>query len=767
MQLNQAESCVVLRTELDSDHRGGEPTTRSVLDRALVACAFLVGLLGLVLAASTGVASAAEDVNDYVPVTGVDRLPNPGIYTDHSGVALHPDGRIFAVDNGEDVIIEYFPNGNGGWNLGRIFEVGRRCFEDDDEDCTERFSEPIDDLEDITFMGGNKWALIDESDNSLMVFTIPDFGTEVQEIYAVDLWPYVDNFGGNGIEGLAYSFDDSVGNTDTFYVASEVNALLVRIDIVNGSVTYKGPEIRLRVPSASAVHDVQGEDVFYIVANGARELYRFNSAGVQLGPPRSISDFFVPEGITFTPDLNRMIIVGEAGGGNQIQEFRAPAGQPGKTAYSRVALSAADAHQGSAGITSNSAVLPIGQSSRDITGLRFASLCVPRAATITSAYLALFPNGSSFDPADIRYSAQRTPQAAAFRPERVDDLSKRIPTVTSLVQQGAPGWSGDLRVYSPDLTELINEVIHQSGWSSCNPVALRLSSTGLRNAASFDLNAELAPTLVVNYVDGPLPDSIGTSIVPSCLGNAGRVDVTLVNNFSVARVANVRFTGLPDRPTTIEPFSTSTVTYTGRNNGRYLVRVESNGATNTSEAVELSCTGGVTVSEFCLSENGLFHVWVYNGTPEFTDMSVTVEGIQPRTVEVAPYGRSRVGVSGRRDGTYQISVNNGFGAEVFRENFVVACDPPLPEQEVTILVGCLAGNGAIRTTLYNQTAATATYTVQVGALGERVRVVESGKVAQVTVTGRSDGAYQLLVKRDGVTARNVTVFVSCDPVGNG
>lgn len=714
-----------------------------------------------------GAAGAAEDVNDYEAITGVDRLPNPGQYTDHSGVALLPDGRILAVDNGEDVIIEYFPNGAGGWNLGRIFPVGRICVdldEDEEEDCEERFSEPVDDLEDITFMGGNKFALIDENDNSLMVFTIPSSGTDVTEIYSLDLWPYVDNFGGNGIEGLAYSFDDSVPGTDTFYVASESNALLVRLDIVDGNVTYRGPDVRLRIPSASAVHDVQGEDVFYIVANRARELYRFNGAGVQLGPPRPLTGFFNPEGITFSPDLNRMIVVGEAGQGNQIQDFQAPAGQPGQTTYARITSSGADVHESAGSLTTNSSVLPIGQSAKDFTGLRFNSVCVPENAVITSAHLAMFPNGFSNAPTELRIEAQRTPNPGAFRPEVLRDLSNRIPTVNS-VTQNTGGWFGNNRVHSPDLSAVLTEVINQPGWASCNPVALRLSGTGGRNAASFDLNPELAATLVVNYVEGPDPDPLSISIALSCFADAGRVDVTLVNNFSVPRDVTLEFSGLPDRTKTVAAFSQSTVTYTGRNNGRYLVGVLTNGATNTNQVVELACKPTVDVRNMCLAQNGLFHIWVYNPTPAIADFVVTVDGLQPRQISVAPFSRKRSGVSGRRDGVYGISVANESGVQISDDSATVACDPPPPTQEITFTVGCLSTNGIVTTTLYNDSLEPVEYTVQFGQLSDRARTVGAGQIAKVNVTGRPDGAHSVTVLRNGVTARQVTLFVNCDNIG--
>jgi len=356
-----------------------------------------------VLFSAVATAGAADDVNSYQPVTAVERLPNAAEFTDHSGVALTPSGAILTVDNGEDTINEYLPDPNGpGWLRGRIFYLGEKCEgEGEEQVCTSPISDPIYDLEDITWMGGDRYGLIDEWDNTLSVIRIPDEGTRVTEIYSLDLWRWVDHFAGNGIEGLAYSFDESVPGTDTFYVASEANALLVRLDFDSnsGAFKFRGPDIRLQIPTASAVHDVQGDDTFYVVSNRGRSLHRFDKSGVELSPPRPLT-FNNPEGLTMSPDLSRMIVVGESFGGNQIQEFApgAPAGT--QTSFARIATGADDATEANGTVTT-SGVLNLGADGTKVAGLRFTGICLPSNANIASADLALFSAGANFSPSEL------------------------------------------------------------------------------------------------------------------------------------------------------------------------------------------------------------------------------------------------------------------------------------------------------------------------------------------------------------------------------
>lgn len=728
----------------------------------LSACA-----LGLLLV-SAGQVGAADDVNSYVPSTGVQRLEHPSYYTDHSGVALTPTGALLVVDNGEDVILEYLPNGQG-WTLGRTFEVGEKCEgEGDDRRCTSPISDPIYDLEDITWMGGDKYALIDEWDNALSVIRIPDQGTTVTEVYSLDLWPWVDHFAGNGIEGLAYSFDESVPGTDTFYVGSEANALLVRLDFdsATGAFKYRGPDIRLQIPTISAVHDVEGDDTFYVVSNRGRAVYRFDKSGMQLGPERVLG-FVNPEGLTMSPDLGRMIVVGESFGGNELQEFTPGAPTNSQTVFAQVNTSADDAIESGGTVTTTGALL-LGDSA-DVAGLRFTNICIPSTAKIASAHLAFFTTTSSFSTATLAVQGVRGPDAGSFRAGPGGDISERVATARR-VESDVYAWVTPYRQYMPDLSAIISELVGQSDRGDCDAITLQLRGTGTRSVFSRDLSSTQAPSLVIDWSDGPTPLAFDVSVASSCLANRGRVDVTVSNPTAGSQTAVVSLSGLPARGLDVPGFGQATTTFTGRSNGRYLVEVTSNGATNTNELVVASCEPDISVESLCLAENGLLRIRVGNPQSTSSTFSVNVGNLSPRVVSVAPNSTGRIGVSGRADGDYDITVtrrvNGGQVAEpVYTDVASVACDAAPLDAEVSVSLSCLSRNGLISVTLYNTTDTTRDYTVRFGSLPERARTVPAGGRKNITISGRPDGQHQLTVMRGNAIVRQVTAFVSCDQLG--
>lgn len=90
---------------------------------------------------------------------------------------------------------------------------------------------------------------------------------------------------------------------------------------------------------------------------------------------------------------------------------------------------------------------------------------------------------------------------------------------------------------------------------------------------------------------------------------------------------------------------------------------------------------------------------------------------------------------------------------------------PLPMEstaEVSHVVSCLADNGRVDTNIVNPTNAGASYRVEFQGLTDRSRTVDGLDWWRSPVTGRSDGSYQIIVKRDGAVVSDQTVTVSCD-----
>lgn len=138
-------------------------------------------------------------------------------------------------------------------------------------------------------------------------------------------------------------------------------------------------------------------------------------------------------------------------------------------------------------------------------GLRFASLDIPQGAVITSAYLQFQVDETDGASASLQIRAQAADSAGAFSTSS-GDLTSRA-TTSSVTTWSPEAWTTlgatGVRQRSPDLAELVQEVVDRVGWTANNAMAFIVSGTGERTAESFDGDPNAAPLLHVEYV---LPD---------------------------------------------------------------------------------------------------------------------------------------------------------------------------------------------------------------------------------------------------------------------
>lgn len=102
------------------------------------------------------------------------------------------------------------------------------------------------------------------------------------------------------------------------------------------------------------------------------------------------------------------------------------------------------------------------------------------------------------------------------------------------------------------------------------------------------------------------------------------------------------------------------------------------------------------------------------------------------------------------------------GSQIFSEP--VTCAPPNPADttEVTVAVSCLAGNGRVDLNVVNTGTAAADYRLEFQGLTARQSTVGAGDWWRMPVTGRADGTYDMVVKRDGVVVSDEPVTIACD-----
>lgn len=88
--------------------------------------------------------------------------------------------------------------------------------------------------------------------------------------------------------------------------------------------------------------------------------------------------------------------------------------------------------------------------------------------------------------------------------------------------------------------------------------------------------------------------------------------------------------------------------------------------------------------------------------------------------------------------------------------------PPDNNREVMFATSCLATNGRVDINVVNTGASAAAYRIEFQGLSARQSTIDSLDWWRMPVTGRADGGYNIVVRRDGAVVAQTTVNVACD-----
>ncbi len=141
-----------------------------------------------------------------------------------------------------------------------------------------------------------------------------------------------------------------------------------------------------------------------------------------------------------------------------------------------------------------------------ITGMRFASVAIPKRAKILSASIqfTVDENGKNEDPANHFIFAEDNTNPSIFtdadfnitsRDFIEDSVKWDIPAGTWTVV-GAAG--KDER--TSDISQLLQKIVDNPDWNPGNPMAFYIKGTGVRAAESFDGSPNDAPKLIVDFL---------------------------------------------------------------------------------------------------------------------------------------------------------------------------------------------------------------------------------------------------------------------------
>ena len=137
-----------------------------------------------------------------------------------------------------------------------------------------------------------------------------------------------------------------------------------------------------------------------------------------------------------------------------------------------------------------------------VSGMVFRNVEIPRGAIIISARLKISAYNDQFT--DITFGkieAESTDNAASFGISR--HIASLPRTSASVNWDIIEHWSPDTWYESPDIADVIQEVIDRDGWSANNSLTIICSSRsegGYRNFSSYDRGSDFAPRLEIKYI---------------------------------------------------------------------------------------------------------------------------------------------------------------------------------------------------------------------------------------------------------------------------
>jgi hypothetical protein len=131
-------------------------------------------------------------------------------------------------------------------------------------------------------------------------------------------------------------------------------------------------------------------------------------------------------------------------------------------------------------------------------GIRFTSIGVPQGATVTEAYIKFISRNSRTDDTDVVIYAEDVDDASTYS-NSSNNLTGRTKT-SAFSNWALADWSSDQAYYSPELKNLVQEVVNRESWSSGNDLAFIIEYTnGHHDPKSYDYSTSQAPSIFVKY----------------------------------------------------------------------------------------------------------------------------------------------------------------------------------------------------------------------------------------------------------------------------
>ena len=232
-----------------------------------------------------------------------------------------------------------------------------------------------------------------------------------------------------------------------------------------------------------------------------------------------------------------------------------------------------------------------------IIGLRFTGITIPNGATITNAYIQFTCDETSSGATNVTIKGQDIDDSPVFGSSN-NDVSTRTTTTASMawapLAWNTIGQSGADQ-QTPNLVNIISEIIARPGWSSGNALSIIITGTGARTAEAFEGSSTQAAELIVDYTLGSVNvtpvvniTSPAANAVYNSLANIN-IDATASDPDGSITQVNFYQNGALIGSDNSSPYS---VNWTIPAYGNYSLSAEAvdNGGATTTDVIQISAT---------------------------------------------------------------------------------------------------------------------------------------------------------------------------------
>jgi hypothetical protein len=148
-----------------------------------------------------------------------------------------------------------------------------------------------------------------------------------------------------------------------------------------------------------------------------------------------------------------------------------------------------------------------GTATQRAVGMRFVNLAIPQGALVTSAWVQFRARESHSEATTVTIRGEAHDNARGFE-VIMGDVTTRPLTAAAATWSAIPAWTAGQTTAAqrtPDLKDVIQEIVSRPGWASGNAIVLVVRGSGHRSAYAYEGGAANAPLLHVEYGSAPPP----------------------------------------------------------------------------------------------------------------------------------------------------------------------------------------------------------------------------------------------------------------------